>query len=87
MLRIVRPAIHTDRNDREAAARASMVRAGRTFLGVKGVRSQRASDRPNNAEPRRGLSPRIAARNKWQRIEALRRLKRFVSAYREAYEM
>ncbi len=84
VLRIVRPAIHADRNDRELAtvveavvhereaeARASMVRAGRTFLGVKGVRSQRPSDRPNNAEPRRGLCPRVAARNNWQRVEAL----------------
>jgi len=97
-LHIVRPAIFAERSDRElgrlvaavvdereAAARTAMVKAGRRFLGVAGVRAQRPSDRPTNAEPRRGLSPRVAARNKWRRIEALRRLKQFIAHYRIAY--
>jgi REP element-mobilizing transposase RayT len=96
-LELFRPAIHQDRNDRElgqlvatvvaqreAQARADVAAAGRTFLGVRAIRAQRPSDRPRTAEPRRGLNPRVAARNKWLRIEALRRLKEFVSAYRRA---
>jgi hypothetical protein len=31
------------------------------------------------------LKPRVAAANKWARIEALRRLKSFVHAYRQAW--
>ena len=97
-LRTVRPAIFAERSDRElarlvtaavdeceAAARTTMVKAGRRVLGVAGVRAQRPSDRPANAEPRRGLNPRAAARNKWRRIEALRRLKQFIAHYRIAY--
>jgi hypothetical protein len=34
--------------------------------------------------PRRGLSPRVAAGNKWRRIEALRRNRAFLEADREA---
>jgi hypothetical protein len=57
---------------------------GRTVLGVKALLAQQPSDRPQTCEPRRGLSPRIAAANKWLRIEALRRLKDFLRAYRDA---
>jgi hypothetical protein len=35
-------------------------------------------------EPRRNLRPRIAARNPWSRLEALRRHREFLAAYREA---
>jgi putative transposase len=31
------------------------------------------------------LNPRVAARDKWKRIEALSRLKEFLSAYRAAW--
>jgi hypothetical protein len=31
------------------------------------------------------MRPRIAAGNKWRRIEALQRLKSFIKAYRRAY--
>jgi len=37
-----------------------------------------------SVERRRGLNPRVAARDKWKRIEALHRLASFVSAYRTA---
>ena len=39
---------------------------------------------PNTHEPRRGLSPPIASKNKWARIEALQRNKAFIEQYREA---
>jgi REP element-mobilizing transposase RayT len=57
---------------------------GRPFLGVKRVLAQAHTDSPKAGEPRKGLNPRIAARDKWKRIEALARLKEFVTAYRTA---
>jgi putative transposase len=42
--------------------------------------------RPKPGEPRRGLSPRIAGRDKWKRIEALGRLVEFLRAYRLAWK-
>ena len=56
-------------------------RSGTIVIGRKGVLCQGWSDRPASREPRRGLVPRIAARNKWSRIEALRRNRSFVDAY------
>jgi REP element-mobilizing transposase RayT len=76
----------------EAAVRATEDRvaqelkaAGRWFLGVEGVLAQRPTDTPHTREPRRVLSPQVASRSKWHRIEALQRLKAFVAAYRDAW--
>jgi len=57
---------------------------GWSFLGVRRVLAQKHTDRPRGGEPRRGLNPRVAARDKWRRIEALGRLASFLTAYREA---
>ena len=57
---------------------------GWTFLGVGRVLAQKHTDRPGDAEPRRGLNPRVAAKDKWRRIEALGRLVSFLRDYREA---
>jgi len=35
--------------------------------------------------PRRQLSPRVASKNKWRRIEALQRNKAWLAAYRAAF--
>jgi putative transposase len=35
-------------------------------------------------EPRRGLNPRVACRDKWKRIEALGRLVEFLREYQRA---
>ena len=56
-------------------------RAGWQVLGRRAVLGQRWSDRPGGREPRRGLNPRVAARSKWSRIEALLRNRRFRDAY------
>ena len=69
---------------REANVRRKMAKAGRRFLGVERILRQRAWDKPKTREPRRRLSPRIAARNKWLRIEALRRVKEFIVGHAEA---
>jgi REP element-mobilizing transposase RayT len=58
--------------------------AGR-FLGLAKVLSQQATSRPRPGEPRRGLNPRIAARDKWRRVEMLLSLVAFLRSYRDAW--
>jgi hypothetical protein len=65
-------------------------RRGGRVLGVKQILRQRPTDCPSTQAPRRELNPRVAARNKWQRIEALRRNKVFQRAYaaaRDAFKL
>jgi hypothetical protein len=50
------------------------------------VLAQRTTARPAGGEPRRQLNPRVAARDKWKRIEALGRLKEFLKSYRLAWK-
>ena len=71
--------------EREAGFRAAAHEQGRRFMGRAAVLAQRHTDRPRTREPRRNLSPRVACRNKWARIEALQRCKAFVVAYRDAW--
>jgi putative transposase len=54
---------------------------GSSVLGRGAVLKQRWSDRPSTREPRRHLDPRVAARSKWSRIEALLRNRAFRDAY------
>lgn len=55
------------------------------FLGRARVLAQHPLAKPRPGEPRRGLNPRIACRDRWKRIEALGRLTRFLSDYRVAW--
>ena len=68
----------------EAEQAAMRARTGRCVLGRRRILRQSWNDSPNTHEPRRTLSPRVAARSKWLRIEALLRNKSFVAAYRAA---
>jgi hypothetical protein len=68
----------------ERKARQERQATGARVLGVKGVLRQRPTERPNTDEPRRALSPRVAAKNKWRRVEALLRNKVFQLAYAKA---
>lgn len=68
----------------ECTARAERRQAGIRVLGERGVLEQRWQDHPKTREPRRKLSPRVAASNKWARIEALRMNRDFQRAYAEA---
>jgi REP element-mobilizing transposase RayT len=70
----------------EAAAAKKLESEGRSVLGARKIMAQRPTDRPGGVEPRRRLNPRVAALDKWKRIEALGRLKSFVTAYRQALE-
>jgi REP element-mobilizing transposase RayT len=65
---------------------AEAVRANRgRFLGVARVLAQKPTRRPAPGEPRRTLNPRVAARDKWKRIESLGRLVSFLRSYRAAW--
>jgi hypothetical protein len=68
----------------EAVAAEQRARTGAAVLGMKAVLKQRIHDRPRSHEPRRRLSPRVACRNTWRRIEALTRNRRFLVAYQAA---
>ncbi len=69
---------------REDEAR-SLHQARGGFLGVARVLAQKPTARPAPGEPRRGLNPRVASRDKWKRIETLGRLVEFLRAYRSAW--
>jgi hypothetical protein len=70
---------------REDAAAEKRAEQGLGFLGKKKVLAQKPTTRPRPDEPRRKLNPRVAARDRWKRIEALGRLKEFLADYREAW--
>jgi REP element-mobilizing transposase RayT len=70
---------------REAEHRAAFRDQGRRFLGRAAVLAQRVTDRPTTREPRRTLSPCVACRDRWARIEALQRCKQFIADYRDAW--
>lgn len=70
----------------EVERKAREERRGGRVLGVKAILRQRPTDRPDTQEPRRELSPRVAAKNKWRRVEAILRNKVFQLAYAKARE-
>ncbi len=78
----VREAVRAREAERRAEARSGRIR----FLGRRRVLAQRHTASPQTTSPRRDLKPRVAAANKWRRIEALRRLRGFIEAYRTAWE-
>jgi putative transposase len=70
--------------ERTASAKRSDM--GVAVLGRKNVLRQHWNDRPADAEPRRQLSPGLACRDKWRRIERLKANKLFQVLYRAAFE-
>jgi REP element-mobilizing transposase RayT len=70
--------------EREAAAERKA--EGVVVLGVRRILAQRPNDRPvvTRREPRRVLNPRVAARDKWKRIEVLGQLVGFLEDHRDA---
>lgn len=69
----------------ESDAKRDRESEGRGVLGAATVQAQGRRSRASSIEPRRQLNPRIAARDKWTRIEALKGLKEFYREYREAW--
>ena len=70
--------------DAEKRVRIEFRKTGRNFLGVTAIRKQSPFDSPGSAEPRRGLSPKVATRDKWARIAALQRNKAFEELHEAA---
>jgi putative transposase len=68
----------------ERKAAEERQRTGRKIVGRKAILRQSPFSCPKSCTRRRGLRPRLAARNKWRRIELLSRCKQFVAAYRKA---
>jgi hypothetical protein len=67
----------------EVCARERL-RTGRRVVGRRTILRQSWRDSPTSHEPRRGLRPRVAARNKWARIAALQRNHSWQQEYRRA---
>jgi putative transposase len=68
----------------ETEATAARQTTRTTVLGRRRILAQRWFDKPSDAEPRRQLSPNVACRDKWLRIERLQMNKRFQELYRAA---
>ena len=77
-----------DLRERIAAVETEQARlrtaSGRRVVGRRGVLRQSWRDSPTSREPRRNLRPRVAARSKWSRREALQRNREFLRSYRIA---
>jgi REP element-mobilizing transposase RayT len=82
---VFRSAVIARVKELEEAAAVEREAGGVEVLGARRALKQRPTGRPESAEPRRGLNPRVAARDRWQRIEALGRLVAFLESYREAW--
>jgi REP element-mobilizing transposase RayT len=67
-----------------ASISAGRLRTGQRVYGRRAVLHQPWWGRPASFEPRRNLRPRVAARSKWARIEALTRNRAFVVNYAAA---
>lgn len=70
--------------DVEENVAAELRRSGVQVLGRRAVLAQEWHARPSSREPRRQLDPRVAARSKWTRIEAMLRNRAFRDAYMAA---
>ena len=72
--------------DQEQLIAERMERENQSFLGKDAVMKQQPTDTPRRIETRRTLDPKIAAKNKWLRIEALQRLQSFIQSYKDAFK-
>jgi hypothetical protein len=68
----------------EAKHRARRVAAGKTVLGREAILAQDPFACPQSVAPHFGISPRIASKSKWTRIEALQHCKDFLERYARA---
>ena len=68
----------------EAAEDARRATTAARVLGRRAIRQQSWRDCPSTREPRFGMRPQVAARNKWARIEALQRNQHFLDAHLDA---
>jgi hypothetical protein len=78
-------AVEKRREEKEEAARAKWQGLGIPFLGRRKILAQSPHASPNTREPRFQLSPNVACRDRWRRIEELQQLKEFRAEYRRCY--
>jgi hypothetical protein len=69
---------------KEAEHRRRRIELGITVLGRTRILGQDPFDAPKSHAPHFHISPRVAAKSKWARIETLMRNKGFLARYREA---
>ena len=75
--------------DAALEAKLEVARRGKNkskVLGREKILKQRRTDFPRSREKKRGVRPKVAAEDRWKRIEALQRLESFIEAYRAAWE-
>jgi putative transposase len=77
-------AVRAAAEELEEERRREFVAEGRVFATAAHALAQSPFAHPRPGEPRRQLKPRVAARDKGTRIEALSRLEAFVAGYRVA---
>jgi putative transposase len=70
---------------KESAERERRRVKGIAVLGRQRVLHQSAFDSPNSHDPHFQISPRVAAKSKWARIETLVRNRGFIKRYRAAF--
>jgi REP element-mobilizing transposase RayT len=68
----------------EKAAADRREAGGVKVIGASRVLKQRHTRHARGHEPRRSLNPRVAAGDKWKRVEALQRLMSFLERHRDA---
>jgi hypothetical protein len=71
--------------DGDGGRRQRRALAGITVLGRQRILTQDPFACPAGHAPRFRMSPRVAAKNKWARIEALLRNRGFIEKYRDAF--
>ena len=69
---------------KESEARQKRAAKGFTVMGRERILAQSPFDCPKSHAPHLKMSPRLAAKNKWARIEALLRNRGFQEKYRDA---
>jgi len=80
LAKMLADAIH----EREETFRAEAAKNGEAFIGRREVLAQSRYQYPNTPEPRFEMSPRVACKDKWRRIERLQRNRAWREAYTEA---
>ena len=72
--------------DREHALAEERASSGKRILGKEAVNRQRIDATPSSKDKPSSITPRLACRDKWRKIEILQLMKSFLSAYKQAWE-
>ena len=78
--------VKTKLRETEAAHRDRRRSAGKNVLGRRRVLTQSPFASPASHSPHFQLNPKIAAKSKWSRIEAIMRKKNFIERHRQAFQ-